>query len=129
MTEYEIVDALSSLRAEIGGHVMNFAAVLFGYLVTAYFVGGKLSRFQVTAITAVYIIFLPGPLTGAYEAATTMKNIYYAHPDVTTYPLAASHYIVAIPILVPAIVLSSWVISVLFMIQTRKTRPNHQSGT
>ena len=49
MTEYEIVDAFSSIRNEVGNHVMNFVAVLFGYLVTANFVGSKLSRFQVSA--------------------------------------------------------------------------------
>ena len=129
MTEYELVDALSSLRVEIGGHVMNFAAVLFGYLMTAYFVASKLSRFQVSAITAVYVIFLPGPLTGIYSATTTMRNIYHAHTDVTTYPLPVPHVIEVMPILVPTIVLSSWVISVYFMFQSRKMRPNRDAGT
>ena len=90
MTEYEIVDSFSSLRSEIGDHVMNYIAVLFGYLATAYFVGPALSRFQVSAINFLYIIFTPGPLLGIYEAAVTMRRIYDAHPDVVTYSLSAS---------------------------------------
>ena len=127
MTEYEVVDVLSSLRAEIGDHVMNYAAVLFGYLVTAYFVGARLSRFQVTAITIVYVIFVPGPMYGVYQAAKTMTNVFNAHEGVANYPLAASEFIRLIPILVPLIVLSSCLISLLFMYQTRKGSVNHLS--
>lgn len=43
MTEYEVIDALISLRTEIANHSMNFVTVMFGYVVAAYLVGKKLT--------------------------------------------------------------------------------------
>ena len=57
MTEYEYLDLISTYRGENGFHVMNFVVVMFGYVAAAYFVGDKLTNFQVTAITILYTIF------------------------------------------------------------------------
>ena len=65
MTEYEVLDLISTYRSEGGFHVMNFAAAMFGYVAAAYFVGQKLSRAQTIAITFLFCLFVPGPMAAA----------------------------------------------------------------
>ena len=120
MNEYEVIDALSSLRGEVGVHVMNFIAVLFGYLATAYFVGAKLTGFQISAINFLYIVFVPGPLFGIYESSVTMRNIYIAHAETVTNAFGASESYIMIPIIAPTMVTASWIVSIIFMHQIRK---------
>ncbi len=51
MTEYEYLDLIVTSRDSVGYHAMNYIGVMFAYVVAAYLVGAKLSRFQAFAIT------------------------------------------------------------------------------
>ena len=122
MNEYEVIDVLSSLRDEIGVHVTNFVAVLFGYLATAYFVGPKLSTFQVSAINFLYFVYTPGPLFAIYESSVAMRNVYENYSEVAPYPVAATELYTFIPSLAPGMVIASWLVSLAFMFQIRRQR-------
>ena len=122
MTAYELIDALSSLRMEAGNHVLNFISVMFGYVATAYFVGPKLTRFQVSAINILYTIFTPGPLMAAYEAATNARKLAFAFEGTLPFSVAEAAILRFGPELVVAMVTISWTISIVFMIQMRRDR-------
>ena len=72
MTEYEVLELISTYREEGGFHVMNFAAAMFGYVAAAYFVGKNLTRFQTVSITILYSLFVPGPMAASYEEPKTI---------------------------------------------------------
>ena len=57
MTEYELIDAYQSVEASWQGAVSIFISILFAYLATAYFVGAKLTRAQITIVTSLYTLF------------------------------------------------------------------------
>ena len=69
MSEYEIIDALISIRADVAQHSMNFITVLFAYIVAAYFVGSKLSRFQVSRYRQVNFLRLKESSLGPQATA------------------------------------------------------------
>jgi len=55
MTEYEILDLVSSESAQSATQFSLYLTVLFAYLVTAYFIGDKLTRAQVVVLTILYV--------------------------------------------------------------------------
>ena len=120
MTEYEYLDLISTYRSETGFHIMNFIGVMFGYVAAAYFVGEKLTRFQVTAITILYTIFAPLPIAAGYEALQATRMNYLAYVDSFGEPPYNSILILFGPELALVVVAASWVRSVLFMYQTRR---------
>lgn len=121
MTEYEILDLISTHRTEGGYHVMNFAAAMFGYVAAAYFVGKNLTRFQTISITFLFCLFLPGPMVASYDATRAISflvNTYGAEFESVRY--SGSTLAAIAPTVVPSIILVGWIISIMFMWQTRK---------
>jgi hypothetical protein len=55
MTEAEALQAVASFGDNAVGTFSNYTSVVFAYLVVAYFVGNKLSRFQAIIISGLYI--------------------------------------------------------------------------
>lgn len=119
MTEYEIIDAISSLRSEAGQHVMNFVSVMFGFIIAAYFVGAKLSRFQASVITILYVIWTPGPMLAAYDVSTTLQQLYVQYHGVLPIELGASPLILHGAAVVTVGMASSLVMSIVFLFQVR----------
>lgn len=119
MTEYELIDAMSSLRSEAGLHVMNFVYVMFGYIVAAYLVGAKLSRFQVSVVTIIYAIWAPGPIMAAVDSAVALQGLYTSHRDALSINMGASPLMSNVPIIVGVGSSFSWVMSIVFMYQVR----------
>ena len=122
MTEYEYLDLISTYRAETGFHVMNFIAAMFAYIAAGYFVGEKLSRFQVTAITVLYTMFAPLPVSAGYEALQATRSTHLAYVAAFGPPDYPSTLVLFGPELALFVVGLSWVISIIFMFQTRIAR-------
>jgi hypothetical protein len=120
MTEYEYLDLISTYRSETGFHAMNFIAALFGYIAAAYFVGVKLSKFQVTGITILYTLFAPLPVTAAYESLAATRVTYLEYVANFGTPSYGSTLILWGPELLLFVLPSSWIISIVFMFQTRR---------
>lgn len=55
MTEYEILDLLANESAQSATQFTLYLSVLFAYLVTAYFVGARLTVTQVFILSSLYI--------------------------------------------------------------------------
>lgn len=122
MTEYEIIDAFVSLRMEIAQHSMNFASVLFAYLIAAYFVGSKLTRFQVAVITVLYILWSPAPITAAYDASIALRELYQQNQDVLSIEMGRLLFLFDYPAVAIATAGLSWVMSIIFMAQVRASK-------
>ena len=56
MSEYEILDLVAGESAQSSNQFTLYLSVLFAYLVTAYFVGGRLTRAQVFLLSGLYIV-------------------------------------------------------------------------
>ena len=120
MSEYEIIDVISSLRLEGAEHVMNFVTVMFSYVVAAYVVGAKLSRFQALFVTALYSFFVPGPILAMYETMVTARDIHVLYGDAVPVNTSAIGWLTGIPIAVPLSLLLAWISSLLFMLHMRR---------
>lgn len=105
------------LRSEVGDHVTNFVGVLFGHFATAHFIGHKLSTIQLSAIDFVYLVYVPGPLMASYEASSTVKKIFTSYPDLAQASENSFIFNAHLPALVPLMIISVWIVSLLFMIQ------------
>ena len=68
MTEYELVDSAISYQDLATTHFMNFVTILFAYLVCAYLVAEKLTRFQLIALNVLYSTFSLGAAISSYAA-------------------------------------------------------------
>ena len=127
MTEYEVLDMISTHRAGGAFHVMNFAAAMFGYVAAAYFVGEKLSTFQTIAITILFCLFVPGPVLGVHESVMVVVNLTETYGSEFASIGSSSKVAAFAPIAVPGTIILGWVISIAFMFQIRKKQ--HVSHT
>jgi len=98
---------------------MNFAAITFSWLVTAYFVGRKLSVFQVTALTFLYGTFSPFPMMSAHESLTAYRNLTLRYLEAFKRDEAVSLLMQYGPELLIVLFGTLWSVSVVFMFQTR----------
>jgi len=122
MTEYEVIDAMVSLRSETAQHSMNLVYVIFSYIVVAYLVGRKLSRLQVAIITIIYAIWSIGPIMAAYDSATAVQQMYFNNQQILSIEIGASPLSSYVPIIVGAGMSFAWIMSILFMLQERTSK-------
>ena len=105
MNEYEVIEATYAIRQAGAADVTSFFTVLSAYLVVAYLVGDKLSKFQLWTISGLYTLYLYYPI-----AATQIDVVDLAQLD--ALPLGAQ-YLTFVLVLM-------WLVSVVFMIQKRR---------
>ena len=72
MTEYEILDLVGGESAQSATQFTLYLTVLFAYLVTAYFVGERLTRAQVFLLSGLYIFV---NLAQAWGMVLTMNRV------------------------------------------------------
>jgi hypothetical protein len=128
MSPAEYIGLITSIQVD--RHVMNFVAVLFAYLVTAYFVGSKLSPFQVRAVTLLYTIFSAFPVLAVVfsmnQMVRLMEQFRLEHPSLgSTYYPQTSILNYWTPILVLILTLA-WALSVWFMVRVRRSKLAHE---
>lgn len=111
MTNYEMMDLQDGSSANLTQGYAIFISILFAYLAAAYFVGRKLSRFQVWTVTSIYsafvILFLGGLFDNALHVARLNKFIYGVD-----YTIGVS--------LIFVVLTASWIMSLIFMANARK---------
>ena len=74
MTEYELSDLINSISSNIVQGQAVFLTTITAYLIVAYSVGAKLTRFQVSFINFVYILF---GLVGIQGQLYNFDRAYY----------------------------------------------------
>jgi hypothetical protein len=72
MTEYEILDVLVSRFSSMTEQASLYFALVSGYLITAYLVGAKLTRLQVSVVNGLYVVWVLG-IIGGYT--TTVEAV------------------------------------------------------
>jgi hypothetical protein len=96
----------------------NVATIIFAYLATAYFVGGKLSRFQ-AALATVFFVFVASVFS-AVAFTEYRRTVYFLHELTENYGVSAM-LPNAVILLVGGIVLALLIPAcVYFMYQIRK---------
>ena len=110
METYQALEAMYVIRGVVAQDAMNFFTLLSAYLIVAYLVGSKLSTFQVWAISVLYTAFCAGPIAGFYVGVVDLGAINHADGGL---------YAVEHTWIVPLIMVLSWVLSIVFMVDAR----------
>jgi len=73
MTEAEAIESLTNIGSLAATYAGMWLSVTFAYLTVAYLVGAKLSRFQVSAISTLYVLLtsISGATTLGYVDSWT----------------------------------------------------------
>lgn len=77
MSEAEILELIAIYTTNALTSLTVYVSFTFGYLTVAYFVGSKLSRFQVIATSSIYIVSAFGMMfstVGNVEAWSALKS-------------------------------------------------------
>ena len=117
MTEFEYHDLLNGTTSVISEITAVFISVFIAYLVCMYLVGKKLTKFQITAVSFTYSMFALLMVFLVYRNLTRISRITASYLELETAQSTQ------IALLGPAIMLLSWLISIIFMIQIRRS-PN-----
>lgn len=119
MEQYQILESLYVIRGVGAQDAMNFFTVVSGYLVVAYLVGSKLSKFQVWSISVLYSLFCFGP---AMAVVISLQ-------DIASLPYAADHelWFKGVSSL-PWVMLFAWALSIVFMLNSRQRIPEGTSN-
>ena len=121
MSEYELLDLLTSLQAEGGRAFMDFVTVLFGYLVVAHFIGPNLTRSFVIGLSAAYSLFAIFPALGVLKVIFQSQRLLQVYGEMEVAPWIGSSGISFLPSIT---ILIGWLISLGYMYRVRHaTRP------
>ena len=108
-----------------GLHATNFTATLFAYLLMTYLIGAKLTRVQAWTISAIYSIYLVMPGLATYQSSRLALKLTSAfsedHPGefLRLYdPIGRAETILLIPLIFGL----AWIISLGFMIHSRRNK-------
>ena len=77
MTPYELADLAQSAFENSLSSFAVLLSIVSGYLITAYLIGAKLSKFQVTILTTVFLMVM-GLLAWSMSAYTYWGSFYAA---------------------------------------------------
>jgi len=117
MTEAEIINSMTEyfgLNAEM---LSIYLTVTSGYLIVAYLVGNKLTRFQLVIISGLYVIFAGA--TTYLAVGYGMRGIHYAESLRNLSPSTPLYSTDAIPGAIAFVLLGGIVASLTFMWQSR----------
>ena len=122
MSEQEAIEALSDIAANAATYFSVFISLTFAYLTVAYLVGAQLNRFQLTLITAIYV--LSASMMAGTSVVWTGAWLELYHREVTVFSgnwiADLPYWIESLSVLQVAVVFAS----VYFMFDIRKRAPN-----
>ncbi len=121
MAEAEILELIAIYTTNALTSLTVYVSFTFGYLTVAYFVGSKLSRFQVLAASGIYTVSAFGMMfstVGNVEAWSALKSKLPQDSEIlTSLVWSGSLWVVCIPI---GLTLGI-IISLYFMYDCRKS--------
>jgi len=74
MTEYEILDLMASVEAQMASQFTLYLTVISAYLVVAYFVGNKLTLPQTLIASILFMFGAGGQVWGLHKAGTRVAE-------------------------------------------------------
>jgi hypothetical protein len=123
MSEAEFIELIQSGLRDVALHMMNYASILFAFLVMAYFVGSKLSRFQVWSIVILYSTFIVLPGLGAVRAFSLTTDLVASLRN--EFPELAARYYSwfeasgILSVLIAFVLIAAWALSLAFLQNSR----------
>ena len=123
MDQATLIELMQDGLSYIGSHAMNAVTLIFAFLTMSYYVGAKLSRFQVWAVSGIYTGFYILPSFAAVRQTSILMNLIADFR--ISFPEAA---IIYFPANLPSNYLwpimgfmlgAAWVISIVFLIRLR----------
>ncbi len=119
MSNYEITELIIGyVNVEIGLMALIMTA-LFSYLAAAFFVGTKLTTFQVRSISTIYsgfYLILVATIVGVWEFTSAAREASGYYKLGTARGIADAAWL----ILLVFLFLSAWLVSLYFMLHSRK---------
>jgi Na+/melibiose symporter-like transporter len=122
MNTSDYIELLLLARQAGAGSAMNFVGLVFAYFVMVYFVGTRLTTFQIWIVSAVYTVFLTFPMNGAIQDFRTTNAL--AADFHANFPVEASNFIAETPTLWQFFVvaaIAAWLLSIAFAVNTRRS--------
>ena len=75
ITTYELAEFMYLVRDAAATDLTTFMTALFAFLVTAYFAGGKLSRFQFVVVLFTYSLFSLATIQSLYVQLSLVESV------------------------------------------------------
>ena len=88
MTEYEMTDIIMSRFGHMTEQASLYFALVSGYLITAYVIGARLTRLQVTVINTLFCLWTVGILVGYISSVNDTIALEQAIRDAGATPSA-----------------------------------------
>jgi hypothetical protein len=88
MTEYEMTDIIMSRFGHMTDQASLYFALVSGYLITAYVVGARLTRLQVTVINTLFCLWTLGIFGGYINTVSDTIDLEQAIRGVGATPMA-----------------------------------------
>jgi hypothetical protein len=120
MTEFEYIEGIMMLEELAAYHSMNFIALLFSYVVVAYFAGPRISSVQIWLVSLVYSSILFAPVTANLRALENLQRL--GEEFSAQFPDSAVQHALGeerVYVLF-AVYFAAWLLSILFMYQWRR---------
>ena len=120
MSEAEYLELIIVTRDGVAVHVMSFVTILFGYLIMAYLVAVKLTRFQFLATSTVYSLFVLLPINATVQNLNIANALAKDFHEM--YPENAGKFVsevIGFPPVFIVLAFPAWAISIGFAIQQR----------
>ena len=122
----EYLELLSISSANTGQFSVATTSVLFAYIVAAYLVGAKLTKFQAIAISCLYSIYFTFPVLATIGEQRRIENLGRRFQE--EYPIEFQHYYsegsAAEYLMYGGLVISliAWALSIYFMYDCRRQK-------
>ena len=127
MSPVEYMELIIMSRDMAASHAMNFITLLFAYLTMVYLVGAKLKAYEVWIVTIIYSVFSAIPISGTVTAANQLRRIILdfrmQHSEKAELYLGEPAEI-SLGLLVGTILGTGWILSILFLVLTRRNGEN-----
>ena len=127
MSEAETLELIAIFSANSWNYFAIYLSITFAYLAVAYFVGANLNRFQVNAISGLFIVSASGATIAAFTTTSTWIALIKSRPtlmdDIAIYSAGIWDYYIAAPMVVGIFV------SLYFMYEIRARKTKDDTST
>lgn len=113
LSRYELLELFYTISGNVTNNITVLITALSAYLALAYIAGKDLSKFQVYSISVIYSAFVLFMIGGISRDSQTLSYI-----TTVLFDINAS----ADSIILTIVLLMGWLLSIVFMVQTRKEK-------
>ena len=113
LSRYELLELFYTISGNVTNNITVLITALSAYLALAYIAGKDLSKFQVYTISVIYSAFVLFMIGGISRDSQTLSYITTVLFDIDAR---------ADSVILTIVLLLGWLLSIVFMVQTRRER-------